>query len=1280
MDLSRSAVRYLSIAGHDGNGKIENILELVRSRLIYAHSGNKPERQVIVLDVRPHDGATWITGHAQKCCKEQFPRTKSILLNGTINPGGLPQIGRIITDRRLCAIAQKTGVTTRFRKLGWQWIAGAILVILVGGALLAALSASKSPAQDPGRLLTDPVFLSSAVAAIILGLAVKYAQDILTPGLRKAAVTDLPKDIDEARHDQSARYGEFIEALAAELATPRHNRAIFVDDADALDDVTFQALKRWIQNPGYGYSFADFIFVVEQDPPGVMAREFMKERVRAVFHAQEMDVYRLLPLSYYERARLATDLGHPDRSSYETVGAIFDEPSGYHDQLAKIVNRERGPGLERRDRYDCVDLAYLLSLPASSYGEVSWDKDHLVQWLTHLPTDCLPLLRSVLPDFHPDPYEVSKVLDQVFERFASVLDRHGDNYISFPREVGEVFDACGKSWHLQDPGPGHLFWAIVTSDLAGMPQLKEYWVDKAAHHILLATIPDVADEARNSIRFLLAETALKILQESIISCMTDMLRQLAENVYYLVDYADFPARLSNASSLLWMVSSITGDRRIEGFASRLAYQTKPPPTHEPESALLALRRDFLEFSRDIWRGDNQQAGIPDEAIAFHESEAAWLAVEMFDVSADARIALPELTGWISDVVRLLSGDISRPPRAGGADSPTMEVAYAWSLLRDANLVWAAGLASDSLIRDISGPGVATIDVLIGKFMHTVASRLRVAFENACHVNADSVLVGLLRQELLVTLAAAGLIAANDCEADKAEAVSELAARAAKEAGIDISRDAVGDALDLLSIAWHAVGLPRQGKIDRIRLGEYRLIVTADREQMNPVHIAFRILSTKVADDPLIGLLADLTMAANVRSPRIFRARVAIRAAQDAINLHLGDDVVSALSIIALLSASDFRIECGSLVEYLLRSTNRIDRKVAACQENALPSLLLAMLNGALSCPTGDTHASIMSMARERLSTVTDATIRELISVYLDLQDVQSALTWPRPIEVSAALSRWQSRPKDGQYVFLLHLLLQVPGLAADDYATALSAALEALHNIDLTSVARNHVLLAALVYRLITQGPVADTDPAYTSSALDILDHAIEGYDESINPDLNVAVYETLIETRGSTDSRRQRLAWWQDAKLAQAEVGRIPQLISTGQFFQLFFYYCQTLRHYGLPLDTHDLPAGLASGRPDTRLRQEWRTAGESPVDALLRVGDRTLVSARFIMLGSALFSGDSLRDPSYADARTAFNDEAARHLGDLLALLANLTDVPEPIRRTLQRHKSRFGAPAMA
>jgi hypothetical protein len=143
----------------------------------------------------------------------------------------------------------------------------------------------------------------------------------------------------------------------------------------------------------------------------------------------------------------------------------------------------------------------------------------------------------------------------------------------------------------------------------------------------------------------------------------------------------------------------------------------------------------------------------------------------------------------------------------------------------------------------------------------------------------------------------------------------------------------------------------------------------------------------------------------------------------------------------------------------------------------------------------------------------------------------------------------------------------------------------------------------------------------------------------------------------------------WQEIKIQRDHLQRLPELAKQGKFFLIFVDYYQSMKFWGLRTELADEEYFSRISIPPNEKRKratEWRrTGGQVPQPLIGRH-----LSSEFLYLGYYIFNPPVDSDVDFNEARTNFNQIAARFFPNLLELIIGLRDLPEPIKRLLQTY----------
>jgi hypothetical protein len=949
---------------------VSTVVDLARA---YADERNHGF-QGVGIAVEGGDGMTWSAHSVDRGLDDALPDVPRIRLQGQPGVYG-PELAHVISMRKIAMAAQRHGLIKSVRLIGWRLttlaIVGALAVGIAGALLSAVATASRTSSSITLRLV---IFSAITVTLAMIG---KYVSQLIYPNFRENTLAKVIDDLNALEKGPvTDQYREFIEEMSALLGRAAEFRCVIVDDFGVLDRTTRMVLDSYLRRQADDqrselwvifYSAADKSLEVEIDRP-MRNKPYGYRRIK---------LFQQEPLTESQRRQLAEAYGVPQRTTFRTVRAIAQDPSGlvYLDDLFGQAHRERRSPANGKRAADAFDLFYLLAVDAS-HGGNPWlyERDILANFSrekglrSRLLYALLPgrtLSRAVLS------VELKNMRIKFFPLAGEVAGESGQRRLRATAEAAEILEGTetteGKwaNFDLADPRLVHLFWVLYWSDaeLTGLPDA--FFVQEIVAHLLRSAIPAELDAETLGRNFPLSalakelfEVAMQCLEACLRYCLLDDVPELLNRAKDLVEDAskeESRRRRRRLRRLAWQAYGLLGDESVLSVALDLApvAPAAAPPDEQP--VLLELFLDSMPDAtperRQSIRGELARTDGGRSVTSYAQARAGWLTASIQPFFCPGTTALsaaatkthevlPGMLGAAIDALyerRAQQGAQLRPHRRNAA---TVQDEWRTTDILDISLgVWAlaAGTCRDWRVPDVdSGPDrhTALVETLSSCYVlaDDLAIQRRMAEPDAASLD---LVADCLAEDLLAVVFAAGLVLLvhwpefngrrapgwSDVARIVIESGHSLGIRVPiglEDEGASVAKSVIIDAercMGVLAVLWRSVGFRQQASFMTIRRAQF--VTLAVSRNPATAEQVIQLLSAEFDTEGHIGLLALFAAAEGALFSNQLSSQILLRCSATARDRNFGEQFVTEICYLTLHEAQMYQVGLGGSLEFLV---------------------------------------------------------------------------------------------------------------------------------------------------------------------------------------------------------------------------------------------------------------------------------------------------------------------------------------------------------------------------
>lgn len=1225
-----------------------------------------------VIAVDESDGMTWSAASADRVIGENSPLPRFQLVPEP-RVDGLPRIVELVPKRRLITLAQEKEAVRQLPALRRQSIAIAILLLLALGAATAALQAFTKALGGVDLLL--PV-----LGALLAGLL--FAGQEVSVRLKRSERLAEEKTLIEALAAPKGRpdaWEALTEALSEELAKTTRDRAVIVDGFDRLDQITRDTLSHYLTHRSHAADAHELWVIFEDGQLASLTKKIQLEKVRTKrSRLARLETLRLLSLDEVSRSRLAAEVGHPERADFRWVKSIAGVDSELTDVYARLFDEEQTVQQHDVRPYGPLEIAYLLAVQHRTDAWGFREGELIGELSSKASSAQAEVLRLLLPGASFSRDEVGDAIVRLRSDLARALDPEhlAAGEIELVTEAAQTLVERRENYGLPPNDLVHLYWALYWySRLGGALSVDAYCLRKLARHLVSAATPGaleggVGDEVRRRFREALIWTANALLAASLFEEVPKLLARAEREA----GAGEDQARLRSAC---WQAYAVLGDEDLLAIILRLHTGTagSAPAVDSPESLFVESLPliDPLSSRQEL---SKRLLSLDQDVQAYAQVRGLWLALSLAPVSAGswsnfakaAAEAAPLAASLVRQGLELLEDPV-RPRTAIAAMTVSLGMwCYALGFSRsECDLGEANGLLDD---------------------VRRQAARLHKALDGRRRRGeSDDFMLRAFANEFEAVAGAAAVLLSVTLTSEPAESdaerlrshVFEASGSTASEASVHAHR--IGQQMTLQALIWRTLGSSSQKPLGLdqpaafIALRQVHLAILIDGPEAVRLNNTLSELAEQLVVRGVVGLIAHALAVHTAQSDEI-KAHLWARAVDLALASDFGERLEIELCLAALGYCHPFHsVPAPNLTKRLLGvngfavAQSHLGERLRDLDEEMLDNVALWLLNAARTSEVSPAEVEALVAEAKAMSDYTESdAIKDEIRQVVELFEFEHGCDEERSVSEAEVLARWESRRDSPHYVWMLHLLLQRPGIEPK----SCDAAAEYLRlHPDSPEDSSPVVLARDLASRVRPDGgPVAQDN---RKLALDYLDRAHPSQENNLSVEANLEILSLLVRRSvGDYDEHMAKLGQWETMRQERDSIKKLPELVEAGRFFLVFWHYYETLCVFGLPTEP-EVDIDEVRFGDERRVLAEWRAQGEPVPEAMVPGRSGTCFSADFLRYGRALF-GDGAENPDLEDAREMFNDRAHDALPALFDRLSSLSSLPESISTLLAAHKAQL------
>jgi hypothetical protein len=1267
--------------------------------------------EAVCIQVRKGDGMTWAAETARRDLDKAFPNFRTHTLTDELTADGLPSIAGIAGEDFLVRAAVRAKLTRPFVSLDSRHGLINFAIVVMIAALTQVFTILLKKSGDS----TDAFFSSSFYLSLVgYALLAALAQWVLATRFfkRDDAIARLIANLqDETRARQT---GRLVEAAAEHLARDSRPRFVIVDGFARLDDFSQKVITTYFDRYATRHAASEMWTILESDDAAVFGALVPRRNGVGGFNSTRLYDQELLSAS--ERSALAEKIGAPERATLATVKQICSFTGGdvefVETWFRAYVERNGAP------RRNALTYFYLLALeqpdllPSQrqpiggqlvfpwpwleklSSGEAS---DSTVQ-VQSLAAQKQTALAKIAAQFFGAPLRVEEIvafsseIQRDFERFVVYSDTRTKARFHVERQTAEWLAAHARELKLPSASIGKLFWALAQ---ANAKPNDGAWMRRAMRNLLEVDAGAIPEDIRGELYPQVRDLYFRLIESSIRRSRFQDVPELIEAAVNAVVFLD-PDKTPQLMALrehAWQVYLISGSdaalRALLAIGEALG-ETEDDVTAGRFLHTFAQTCSLTPGGRAVLEA--QLAGATGSALAVAHDHA--VAIASWCVAAGAPFVYARSTAKeahllfdLDGVLPALDATIDRVAAriAESAGSYVLDVATlstaAWSLV----LLQADGLP-------ILGPTDDSVEIARGaRLAEIVAAAEKVVIAAGLYVRKSNKpgTPNFLGEAMTYDACAAALAAARTalCIQQRAAGAVEVPANATQQRIIDsvneilgtnIAPQAAGDAfviseteklLHAAAMTWQRFGLERLTHLANIRRVAFsfrtRDIGAADYDAHEPL---VQSLSPVLRETNVSGLLANLTLAQCFRGSSSMMAYYLTAAAELALAGDFGEELQSALMLVAVIHPSQKTApQAEELLSRLLDDTD--GRAILPCFLDNVPDdevstsiLELDILLRHLDSP--ETTLRLEETIRTRASNAQPGKGKDELLGLLAFRDLQKEEKNGK-LDPDRVMKEWAERRELWTYSSVLRLLLDAPR-----GPSLVRPEAERLLRRDAAGDANNgwYLLAMRLANNLLANNLPIDIPIRYLREAVPLW--------ESRHPEeTNLETYHLLARLDIAHRPRhRVRLAYWQSIIIERDHLQLLPELARRGRFFLIFSDYVNHMWSWGLGIDIADAELYRRRNLPmqeRAAVAAEWRKNGARVSQALRQNAEgSTCVSGEFLLTGELLFKPPVEKDSDFDQDRLRFDEEARRNLPRLIDEIRRLQTLPTSIRNLIAHY----------
>ena len=1225
----------------------------------------------LIVGVDEGDGMTWAAADVDRQVASIAPQFERRHLTPDRRPDGLPQIVELVPKRTLLRLAQQAGAAPQLPGFRRRWIAAmGVALVLLGAVSTAAAAVMKTrTGLDPlylilGAASAGVVFLSQEVAGRL-----KRSERDLAEQRMLGALTD-------AKGERPDAFKQLASLLREELVRNTKDRLVLVDDFSRLDDLTRETLDQYVVERDSASAARELWVLFEDAELGPLAKAFKTRstRVRRAMQVR-LEIGRQVNLDHDARARLAAEVGLPDRADFRLVKSIVHDTAGL-EAYGDLLENEAVTQRPESSGFAALTLAYLLAVDRITGMWAFREADLLTQLSAKGASAHRAVLRLIVPDATLRRGEIDDTLRALKARLARILDRDrpAADEVVLVREAADLMVANRGHYGLPSVSLVHLYWGLYWfSVLVGSKEVNPYALRKLSRHLVAAAAPGaLAGDVGTAVRERYVEAALWAARELLAASLPDEVAGLIVRAEREATREEHRRRLRR---MAWQAYAVLGSEELLGVILQ-AQPSTATTAQDPDE----LERFFVESLRfgdpsSSWRTElaRRLPALERDVDAYARARGLWAAM-----TVDR--AVPGSWSQFAHLARehgASAGQLAREAaqrmiRAGDRRAVTDALTASLG-------TWCVALAALRGEVTVADANEVLEDVRLRALqLHDDLDRRR-----AQDRTEDYVLRAFARELEIVAAAAAVAIEATP-SAERAPSTERTRLRdhatgAARRRDENASTDVVRE-MTLQTLTWTALGYSADRPFGFEQLAAFMTIrrvhlqvITGSRSEV-AVNLALRALSGQLTQPGTLGLMAH-AIAAEASPSNEISAVLWSRAIGMALGSGFGHDLDVELCLATLSIGHSFMTpELAVVTDRLAQNTtgagaSRLGQRLARLENDERRDAALWLMNAA----DKTSAQQLVNEVRALRDLVDDNSVRDDITQLIELAEIADDLEHERPLAASRILETWEPRRAAGaHYPWMLHLMFRQPDVD-DDIIGLASSYLE--EHPELPRMTGPLHLALDVATHLRTRVKPGDAELAHCQKvALAYLDRVHPPMQRSLGIDINLRALDTLLyHQTGSATQHRQARDRWEAARQERDGLKKLPPLVEAGKFFLVLWHYYETLRYYGLKTDPVIGADALFGADEDPAVLEEWHARGEPVPDPLSTGAGGLCLSADFLRYGRAVF-GSQGGDPDIEDAREGFNAEALQALPILLAQLTSLTSIPERVRGLLVDHRSRL------
>jgi hypothetical protein len=1111
-------------------------------------------------------------------------------------------------------------------------------------------------------------------------------------------MVSLAAELEAAPGDFPRQYERFCIEIAARLSRSRGPRCVIVDGFDRLDETTKAVVHEFFMQFADATKRPQLWVVFEDGSTPEFSERAQVFRSEYGFHWTSQ--YELQTLSDAERLELATRLGDPSQAAFQTVKAIATGGMANHvrirtkfEDLRHAHPSDLGPGP--------LELFYLLSLTAMTGGNPALPNSWLLSNLSEVGARRSVVLRDFFGGMQPSLSDLRGLFAEVEQIAPSdfLEIRHvafEPHYIVNP-ECGVVLARHWHEFQLPSPAFGHLFWALYWHDKIQNKPREAFWINKLSVHLLAGlsgmgrNVPSLTDV---TIKRAVVEATLFAAAACLTTCVLDHIPALIENCSRLVEGGadtddEWRSEVNRLLALAWQSYSVLGADRLLAVIFRLQ-QVKSGATQngsaDPLEAIFLQSMDIPNvdpMARDVVLKIMRTQASP-SVHDYARTRAMWLVLTTMD---DPFITPLLLRGYVAGAEQLLAvvdGAFQRLESRSGQERLAIDFMTA-SLAIWCMMIVVTGSTGFRL----GGDSPLNVSVLSARLEHLFLLALTIEEESTLEGTGGFDFVQrCFARELLITAAASALQLAEraasleleDTEHESAERVlsEALAALGTDEAGHrndvtgaqhEADRRCVEREMDLVMLTWRSLGLEQLAAFMNLRRAQ--LHVSGPHTGLDELALfrnTLAVLASEVERPDFLGVIANGVAARTARSSGDLVTVMLQKAAWLALRGAFGEQLLANLALNSL-HTSRATPTFSEVARYLLDEDDdgpRLKQPLEVMADVVLPGLALKLLSAVSAIGNSEMCVSLEALLLQRAEQITETKIKEEVIQRVRCSELERDLKSDPLLDPLQVVAKWKPNALHDIYARVIDLLLRAhprsPALMKEAY--------------ELVARQEGFVKVSAYVHlarRLAIRG-----DDDERATAVEFLKRETPRWEDILDTEENIDAFRILSRFDSSNrEHYMARLTYWETVRHERDLHQTLPALVGAGHYFLVFEHYFDVLEFWGLatelPRDEFYERLNLDPDGCRRRVLQWARTGAVVPRPFATQEGNRFL-SSEFLLFGHWLSRPPNEADHALDAAREQFDRVAGENLDELYAFIASLENLPEPVRRIIERHRTRF------